>query len=1404
MKQKQNKTSGCKNWLGCSKRIVSLLCAFMLLVSAAVSTVSFAEEKAGAGDASLENLIIDKVYELKAVGEYPQGVEPNDIGFAPEVTEYTGTAYSSVSSIQIYPFAASSTADVKVNGEKLNSSGYVQMNVSELGEHKITVNVTDGDASKTYTVTVTKTDTDYRGRTAIVKDEKIMNNLKVETAVGDQTKLMEILKKDYLVVLPESSDTTGSYVNTEESYWEVEASKLPDANGTKEPTTLFTVDLGDVYSVSRIRAAFGPSNLGLGQNRVKISVSKDGQEWETPVTKGNMNTGVRYHQNVVRYELGVSYDARYIKFEVTNWQYTDKNLRMYQFMIYKDSAEVPEEQPAPEGGDVPYEHEERHQYVSSGQATVMERGLPMLGWTPSEGYGRGTPTVEEAEQFGYDGPLFYDPDFGNSDYMLYNPDSLWGIAKAPFGGNNMASAGEPTDFIPESMKDYIYNAISFCFGDEGYYSKSEAEAFGKWFQWTRENYPGVILHTNQFPNQWSEANLREYMEIAQPDMLTWDDYYGDSSWANPSSINLSNSDVQKSAARRLLNLPTWNRYRMLASEGNDGTGSKPILFGQYLDAFAFNHSQSNKNLIVNTSLLSGMKWLNFFRVEYQFDRSYFWDEDGTPTRGLLEWGELIDRVHAIDDQLTRLNSDWIMVKVGELGKNETASTDGYNRSNFDAEASQSKNKEYGLKDVSMVSLSDTHDGLTGDVLLGYFDTLPGLYESEIAQYFAGATAPKAFMVMNGLVAGQAERYNQFNIPAREEGSSDNTKQEITITVDPSFMGYDLYEVDKDNNGELKKVSLNENGQFTVVLGGGEANLYFWKINETAVSTPAASEGMYASFAFDNHDETYWQPATASDVYTLEDSFEEGRFENITVAEKGEAIKSMTVYYKNSDGQWISLGNAQKSADGWKYSSSTPIQTTALKLEVTAEGTPAIYEVDSDMVAVDPNRVNEETINDNTMGDGLFKFNYDSLWSYREAESNQSAVTYYPVENDGHFSNWANAKATFKFYGTKVELLLRKDQAANIRARVVNDSGEVITWKTGTNGNGSLVFDGLEQGVYTLEIEHINTNQAGIDGAKVTYKGAVPLDVLDENNTGTKAVQVYLNQTVTDADAENRFEYSPALTISKSIGTNNAGFNADSDENANWVEHVQDAMYQNLGFTRTKSDGASYTIHFNGTGVQIYGGVTPMGDTSTSGSYGTLTFELDGKIVEPEKLDTSGLGTNGKISARMWYVPVENAKSNENHTLKVTVTDGYSRVDYAVIERMWKDPHVHSGTLVKGKEATCTEPGVKDYYTCSCGKYFEDEECTKEITNLEEWKVIPATGHHFENGVCVDCGAKEFVLGDVNHSGTLDITDVTLIQTYIVRALSDNDNFDKALADVNGDETISIIDATLIQIEITKS
>ena len=66
---------------------------------------------------------------------------------------------------------------------------------------------------------------------------------------------------------------------------------------------------------------------------------------------------------------------------------------------------------------------------------------------------------------------------------------------------------------------------------------------------------------------------------------------------------------------------------------------------------------------------------------------------------------------------------------------------------------------------------------------------------------------------------------------------------------------------------------------------------------------------------------------------------------------------------------------------------------------------------------------------------------------------------------------------------------------------------------------------------------------------------------------------------------------------------------------------------------------------------------------------------------------------------------------------------------------------HALTKTEAKEATCTEAGNIEYWTCSeCGKYFSDEAGTEEIT--EEETVLAAKGHTFENGVCIVCGEKD--------------------------------------------------------------
>jgi len=54
-------------------------------------------------------------------------------------------------------------------------------------------------------------------------------------------------------------------------------------------------------------------------------------------------------------------------------------------------------------------------------------------------------------------------------------------------------------------------------------------------------------------------------------------------------------------------------------------------------------------------------------------------------------------------------------------------------------------------------------------------------------------------------------------------------------------------------------------------------------------------------------------------------------------------------------------------------------------------------------------------------------------------------------------------------------------------------------------------------------------------------------------------------------------------------------------------------------------------------------------------------------------------------------------------------------------------HIHSYTEEITKEPTCTETGEKTYI-CDCGDSYTEE--------------IPATGHHFEDGTCIDCGEKD--------------------------------------------------------------
>jgi len=91
----------------------------------------------------------------------------------------------------------------------------------------------------------------------------------------------------------------------------------------------------------------------------------------------------------------------------------------------------------------------------------------------------------------------------------------------------------------------------------------------------------------------------------------------------------------------------------------------------------------------------------------------------------------------------------------------------------------------------------------------------------------------------------------------------------------------------------------------------------------------------------------------------------------------------------------------------------------------------------------------------------------------------------------------------------------------------------------------------------------------------------------------------------------------------------------------------------------------------------------------------------------------------------WVVITEPTEQTAGSKKQTCTTCGYENV--VEIEKV---THKHTLEYVKGSQPVpaCTETGLKGYYKCSsCGKLYEDEAATVEITD-EAALVIPATGH----------------------------------------------------------------------------
>ena len=140
-------------------------------------------------------------------------------------------------------------------------------------------------------------------------------------------------------------------------------------------------------------------------------------------------------------------------------------------------------------------------------------------------------------------------------------------------------------------------------------------------------------------------------------------------------------------------------------------------------------------------------------------------------------------------------------------------------------------------------------------------------------------------------------------------------------------------------------------------------------------------------------------------------------------------------------------------------------------------------------------------------------------------------------------------------------------------------------------------------------------------------------------------------------------------------------------------------------------------------------VTPSSSTIQAGDELQFSADVTGINGADEAINWSVSGNQhqGTTISPAGLLTVDVNETAPN--LTVTATSAQDGITFAsVAVSVTAAAHIHEGVLVPSVAATCTEPGSKAYYVCSCNKYFEDAECSKEITELDTWKVIPASDH----------------------------------------------------------------------------
>lgn len=454
----------------------------------------------------------------------------------------------------------------------------------------------------------------------------------------------------------------------------------------------------------------------------------------------------------------------------------------------------------------------------------LRHGLIHGAWVPNDGSNRWQPGTQQWLDSGFTTPTFYDAPLWNTALMEALPQSTWATAKGPDGFHLDSAPDLSKPVLTGGQLARADDLFAVCFGDEENYSPELQQWLAGLIRNLRTEAPDALAHTNQYAGQWNDSSIRSYMAAADPDLLTFDEYYFSmtSNHAGGSVTKLYN-EVE--------------RMRRLALPGNDGSYTSPLGFGQYTMGFRSGNvpsleggdyiiSESEQNVVSFVTWAMGGKWLNLFRWEKSAHATSLLaqqDSAGSFTVQARRYASLNARMSALSPYLTRLRTRSIGLVSGRTaaGLNSPANVPAF---------SAATDPGTRLSRVYAVIAGGANGGFPGDVLIGTFRPIPGMNASEAAGIYTNPDTP-AFMVVNCLAVPNADKTSESGTG----GSSADTAQFVVLRFDlsdGSVQPRQLKVLDPQT-GSVSIVALSR-VQGSVYetrrrIGGGTGELFWWDL-----------------------------------------------------------------------------------------------------------------------------------------------------------------------------------------------------------------------------------------------------------------------------------------------------------------------------------------------------------------------------------------------------------------------------------------------------------------------------------------------------------------------------------------------------------------------------------------------